>query len=515
MNSFWALACLCLPGAGQEETVSPAELARRIDVHVDALGRGGSATSVEDGEYLRRVMLDLLGRPPGLEETRAFLADADPEKRTRVVDELLGTHGFAHHWARRFAEVLLGDTRSFRVDVSPELASDLRERMAAEFVRWLARKIRDDRPWGETVGEMASALGTTDRRPELAWKLSFYRGGEPTALFGCAAPQQLMGITMTCARCHDHPFDRWTTQDHYAMAAFVVRQTVTVIPASKESRVRVEIGEGTAGEASWLDFEGRKGPVIPPRLMTTGGVPKPGEGRAAALGRLLTDPGNPQLSRMMVNRVWSWLMGRGIVHPVDDFSVRNKPLSPKLLEELQRGFDRNNRSVRFLIQSICRSEAYRRSSEGAGEMRREDFSRGLIRPLTTEQLVNSLQVATRLVPETALGEARALSVAFSPPLLRPPCEVTPVTVNRWVALYARNNDEVRGWVREGGVLNRIREGEGTLVEKVDAMFLAALSRRASPSERARLAAFLGVGGEDRFEDAYWALLNSHEFLTRH
>lgn len=515
MNSFWALACLCLPGAAQEETVSPAELARRIDVHVDALGRGGSSGPVEDGEYLRRVMLDLLGRPPGLEETRAFLADADPQKRARVVDEKLGSYGFAHHWARRLAEVLLGDTRSFRVEVSPELASDLRERLAAEFVRWLARKIREDRPWGETVGEMASALGTTDRRPELAWKLSFYRDGDPTALFGCAAPQQLMGINMTCARCHDHPFDRWTTQDHYAMSAFVARQTVKVLPASKESRVRVEVGEGTAGEAGWVDFEGRKGPAIPPRLMTTGGVPKPGEGRAEALGRLLADPGNPQLSRMMVNRVWSWLVGRGLVHPVDDFNVRNKPLSPKLLEELQRGFDRSNRSVRFLIQSICRSEAYRRSSESEGEVRREDFSRGLIRPLTTEQLVNSLQVAARLDPEPCLAEARALSVAFSPPLLRPPCEVTPVTVNRWVALYARNNGDVGEWVREGGVLKRIREGEGTLGEKVDTMFLAALSRRASASERSRFAAFLGDGAARRFEDAYWALLNSHEFVTRH
>ena len=174
------VSLLAVPAAAPAEPTTPGELAARLDLEILRLCRQVS-DPVDDGLFLRRAMLDLVGRPPTAGETKTFLADEDPEKRANAVDRMLGTHAFANHWARRLSEVLLGDTRTFRTDLA--LASNLRERMAGDFICWLTGRIRDDRPWGEIVREMVSARGTSDRHPELAWKLSFFRGKEPALEF--------------------------------------------------------------------------------------------------------------------------------------------------------------------------------------------------------------------------------------------------------------------------------------------------------------------------------------------
>jgi hypothetical protein len=510
-----ALLSCSLAGWSQEPPSSPEDvLAQDIDRgirQIPGFSPSRLAPPVEDGEWLRRIRLDLVGMPPTGDEVRDFLADTDPDRRAHAVDRLLASPQFANTWARRFAEVFLGTTVELPLTTAFRLPIDTRRRLATGFVRWMEAQIRQDLPWRTIVAQMASATGPSDRHPEIAWKISLCRNGDPVTInLASVGARQILGLTLECSRCHDHPFARWTVSDSAGFSAFLARLRFRVLPATKERPSCVEISEAEEGE-----YSPGRGLIFKPCLLTTQRQPEPSENRQEAFGRLLADAANTALSLAVVNRVWSWLMGRGIVEPVDDFNLRNKPLSPGLLEVLRRGFDGHDQSIRFLVRAICRSEAYARSSAGPEPVRKFDGTRGWIRPLSPEELVNSMLAATCNHPVREFGVSRLLAWEAAPATSSPACEVTRLPFNASLALFARNSPDVWQWIRSGGILTRIQEGDRPLEEKVDSMYLQALSRNPSETERERLAHFIRVHGPEGFEDAYWALLNSHEFMTRH
>jgi hypothetical protein len=483
------------------------------------------APPAEDGEFLRRLMLDLVGYPPTADQVKAFAADPDPGKRAARIDELLASEDWADLWSRLFAEVFFGNYHDVPMETRPRISRAGSARMVADFVRWFAAKLRKDAPWTEIVQQMLEARGTDEGDPALAWMLSFYREEGFAVEFANGASRQLLGVRLNCARCHNHPFDQWDVPHYYGLAAFVVRQRArgTGGSAEKDAADHVAVSYAAEGEAVIPDLPidsdlvrpGKPGAARP--LFFYGGEAPPGAGvdRVKVLSSLMTRKENTQLPRALANRVWGWLMGRGVVQPVDDFTVkRNRPISPSLLETLTRTVVDSRYSVKALVRAICNSEAYQRSSRSDAPVKAPDFSRSLIRPLNGEQLVHSLQVATQGKP--ARNVAQTLQIIQS---LFPAgavwCETTPLPGNARQALLLRNNAEIAGWIASGGVLARIKALPVSLEEKVDEMFLAALSRRPQEAERSRYAGFLRQHPSAGFEDAYWTILNTTEFVTRH
>jgi hypothetical protein len=200
---------------------------------------------------------------------------------------------------------------------------------------------------------------------------------------------------------------------------------------------------------------------------------------------------------------------------VDDFNLRNKPLSASLLDALTRDFVASKYSIKSLLRAILNSTAYQRSSSADDDYAKVDFSRATVLQLSGEQLINSIHVATSGKPKRTDWEG---IVSLVQPLYAANdvwTEVTPLPGNARQALFSRNHPQIMNLIQGGSVLGAIRNGPGTFEEKVDEMFLATLSRKPTEPERQRYAAFVTSHPGQGFADAYWTLLNSREFVTRH
>jgi hypothetical protein len=519
MSTLAALAAL---GFGpQAEPRKPA-----VSGSIDSAIARRTALS-DDGEFLRRIMLDLLGYPPTGEQVKEFLADPNPNKRILKIEELLAHEDFADLWSRMFAEVFFGDYHAVTMDTSPKLSKAASARIVADFVKWLKMKLAKDKPWTEIVAEILDARGKDEGDPALAYKLALFNEEGAVSEFSTRTARHFLGIRLLCAKCHDHPFDQWTDEHFYGLAAFNARIKVRASGTSteKDAAEHVELVYAEEGDVmippgkieTMVVHKTKTGGVAKP-IFLFGGMAPPGPGvdRMKVLVPLMTGKANKQLPKALVNRVWAWLMGRGIVHPVDDFNAQRSMKTPLagLLDTLTGDAQTNGTSVKHVIRAICNSQAYQLASAADGTMTRVDFTRGTVKQLSGEQLLNSVAVATKGKPDRDIARDLLL-VSSLFPAGAVWCETTPLPGTARQALLLRNNAEIQGWISGGGVLSRIKSGGGSVEEKVDEMFLAAVSRKANDAERTRYAAFITQHPGAGFEDAYWTLLNTTEFVTRH
>jgi len=468
-----------------------------------------------DGEYLRRLSLDLLGYPPSGVDAAAFIADPAPDKRSRRLDEFLATPRFAQYWARRYAGVFFGNYHEPRFDTTPGLALETRRRLLTNFIAWFGDQIREERPWTATLTAMIAARGDSEGSPEIAYKVSFLTGDRQEFGFAEGIARHLMGVNLHCARCHDHPTDRWQVEDVYGLGAFNTRQQVSIRVEKGKEQVVLEYRD--EGEFCW-DSRVYSGPVLPgarayaPRFLQKDA--SRGDDRVGILAELLVRDEQKRWARVLANRTWAWLIGRGVVEPVDEFDAKHLPVSPALMDALTGAVEEGKGSLKSLVRTICSTETYQRSSESAGKCDRRHFCRGTVLPLTGEQMLNSIQVALGGAPGLDLEEAQELTAALT---MRPQvgCEVQPLPFGTLHALMFRNSEKLRDWVRGSPVLAELRKTSATDEEAVDRMFLSALSRKATATEGTRFTTFLHDRGRLGFEDAYWTLMNTAEFLTRH
>lgn len=468
-------------------------------------------TVAEDGEFLRRVMLDLVGYPPNLEQVKAFMADPSSKKRAAKIDELLAGEQYADYWTRRIMEVLFDDYHNVGFqEVRPELTGGAKQKIVKDFHAWLKLKIGKDKPWTEIIFEMLDAGGSTEGDPALAYKLSFYFGDGYKAETVSGVSRQLLGLRILCARCHDHPFDPQLTEQVYTnMEAFYDGQRLrTMKPSATEKdgndkprMLEAELKEANDGDRRMAQF-------------LYGGKPDKYAKRSTALATFMTAKGTTQLPRAMVNRVWSWLFGRGIVHPVDDFNEVNKRRAGahmSKMEQLTKDFIADKYSLKSLIRQICLMPIYQMTCEKDKSQTesKDEFVRHPVFQLNSEQLYNSIQVATKGSVSHNIEEARGIGKQlFAPGAVW--CETTPLPGNARQALLMRNSGLTRG----GSLARNIASGAGTVEEKVKEMFLAALSRLPNDTEVARYSAWIKAH-DNNFEDAYWTILNTTEFVTRH
>ncbi|RPH37554.1 MAG: DUF1549 domain-containing protein [Planctomycetota bacterium] len=316
------------------------------------------APIVDDETFLKRVFKDLIDAAPSAAETQAFVADGTPDKRARAVDRLLDDDRFADFWSKRFSRAFFGDPEKPRPLQILDKPPRIELRLVQGYQAWLRGKLKKDTPWTQIVSETLDARGTTEGDPAVGYLLSFYRGEGAPLEFAQGVARDFLGIQLYCAKCHDHPFDKWRQEEFTSLAAFLARQEAR--GAGGEIVVRY-LGSGELTDPA--------GKIAEPKFLF-GGKAGGNDDRMKALANFMSMKGNTQLPRALANRVWGWLFGAGIVNPVDDFNLKNRAVAPVVLHTLVKDQAENNSSLKRLVRVICATKSYQRASpeEAPGTM---------------------------------------------------------------------------------------------------------------------------------------------------
>ncbi len=508
-----------MPGAPPASVYEKLPRNNFIDALVwDKLRRLGLGPSdpAADHTFHRRAFLDIIGRLPTPAETRAFLADRSADKRSKLIDRLLARPEYADFWASKWADLLRPNP--YRVGIKATFTLDA----------WLRDSFRRNKPYDRFVRELLTAQGSTFRNGAV---VVFRDRREPDEITTLVS-QLFLGIRLDCARCHHHPFEVWGQDDFYRFAAYFARL----------GRKGVGVSPPISGGEEVL-YVASRGQVTHP---TTGKVmsPRPLFGSAAAvseerdpravLADWVTSRSNPYFARVIVNRVWADLMGRGLVEPVDDLRATNPATNSPLLDALAEQFRKDGCDLKKLIRTICTSHVYGLSSlpKGGNAHDTRNSSRHYRERLRAEVLLDAVSDVTG-VPESFPAVppgARAVEVwtARSPSLFLdsfgrpdpnqdPPCERTTETsvVQALHLMNAENIDRKIGAAT--GRAARLAAGKQSPAQIVEELYLRAYSRFPTAAEKtACVRRFERPGAVRRqvIEDLMWALINTPEFVFK-
>ena len=482
-----------------------------VDAKLRQLGYAPSGVA-RDEEFLRRVYLDVLGQLPTLEETRQFLADPRPDKRRLLIDQLLDRPEHARFWALKWGDLLRLTTQ--QVGTSGVF----------KYHRWLQQAFAQNMPYDEFVRQLLLARGSTLENPPA----NFYRTTSDAQDSVESVCQLFLGARVQCAKCHNHPFERWTQDDYYGLAAFFNRVQKKKSPRSDELWVFL----AASGEVT----QPRTGKVVKPWLPGRGTVEAADvPDRRELFVQWLTSPDNLWFAQVEANRIWSFVMGRGLVDPPDDFRESNPPSNAALLTALARdliehGFDR-----RHLLRQILYSRTYQADFR-PNRFNQDDaryHSHYLPRMLSAEQLLDAICVVTD-VPERLEGlpaGTRATQLpapdlvkheflkVFGQPERQTVCACERNTeANLSMAIQFFNGSLISQKLRDPN--NRFRRllAAGQPPEAIlEELYLAAVCRTPTPQEREAALAHLASKDDpaSAFEDITWAILNTNEFLFQH
>ncbi len=484
-----------------------------------------------DAEFLRRAWLDLLGFPPDPESTRRYLSDADPQKHARIIDELLQRTEFAEFWALKWCDLL-------RVE---EKALDRKGVQA--FHRWIRDALQQGMPLDRFAQEILSARGSTYAHPPA----NFYRSHRTPVQRAETVAQVFLGRRLQCAQCHNHPFDRWTQDDYYDWTSVFggVRYMVLENRRRDDNDKHEFVGEQVVWLAPGGDAQHPVRQQAAPARLLGESTPLPQDAdRLTALANWLTGSGRLPFARVQANRIWHHLMGRGLVHPVDDFRATNPASHPELLDFLAEELAGSGFDLRRLIRLICLSQTYRLASEprpsNAGDF--VNYSHVLPRRLDAEQLLDSL-AATLETPLSFAGYPEGLRAGQIPGVKAARRRSGAGTGgDHFLEVFGKpprllSSEEERSCnptitqvfhLVSGELMHELLTGPdnrlGTLLgsnlgneQVLEQLYLAVLSRPPSAAENTALQAHLdqAAGRRAAFEDIAWALVNSKEFLMRH
>ncbi len=505
-----------------------------------------------DGEWCRRVHLDLVGRVPTREELRAYLEDRSPAKRDALVSRLLGAE-YVEEYARHFTDVWT------TILVGRDTTNELVNRPGMR--QWLRRVLARNMPYDRFMEELVTATGATTNREGVEGfngATNFLSGkmeemGVDNGVQATAKTAQIfLGLQVQCTQCHNHPFNKGKQNQFWELNAFF-RQTQALRRREGGDDVRyVELvdsdwaGEGGNPQEAELFYELRNGvlkvayPVFidGTEISRSGYLPATmadgtpyGVNRRRELATLIRS--SPLFPRAIVNRLWAHFLGSGFTKPVDDLGDHNPPSHPELFGGLADRFQEQGFDLKELMRWIVLSEPYALSSRGTRRNRSDDPSRGekpaftrfYLRQLTAEQLYESLLTATE-ADKTARAEDAAKTkdawlsqfvVAFG---TDEGDESTTFNGSIPQVLMMFNGDLVTRATSlgGGGFLDRIVSSDGTDAARINALYLAALARRPTAQEIKSASALVAArrgNVAEALQDVWWAVLNSNEFILNH
>lgn len=472
----------------------------------------------DDSEFLRRVMLDTVGRLPTPDERASFLADKNPNKRSSLVDRLLNDPGYADLRTLRLADLL-------RVNPQKLGTGTLADRSGELFYEWIWNQVQSNTPWNQFVTQILMARGSTYQvGPACFYRIETSANDRMENL-----SQAFLGIRMSCARCHKHPFDRWTTNDYWNFAAFMQK-----VDTSRGNLYDEDvIGYNPNAQLRNQSVLGRnRGKIAPPTFLGDASPAPASTDMIAELANWVTAPTNPYFARAAVNRLWSYYFGRGIIEPVDDMRATTPESVPGLLEALSSQFVSSGYNVRAMVRLMLTSRTYQLSSIPNRSNLQDDrfFSHFIVRPMPAQVLLDMVNEATGAREQFGAfpDRARAIQAAFPirnqfvdsfgeshrefltdlDPHLEP---------NLVQTLAMINSPYIANKVRYGSTLQEVLKTAKTPVDLVRECYIRTLCR--DPSDR-EIAAAANLMAQDKTprdgaEDLLWALVSSREFYFNH
>ncbi|MEX0703388.1 MAG: DUF1549 domain-containing protein [Planctomycetales bacterium] len=541
VSSFAAAVVVCGMLAGTAHAETP--LREVIDAEVAKVWKEkgiNPSAPAPDAEFLRRVYLDLLGTTPSYQETAAFLDDAAPDKRAKLIDKLLDDPRFAEHQTREWDMVLFGRN-------PPGYDSGSRE----GFIRFLREQFAKNAPYDQIVKTILLAEGDTSNQGAPMFLMQYQRNPEDAAV---AVTKIFMGVQLECARCHDHPFEDYTQVDFYGMAAFFARlQRVEAGTNGKEKMLA--LGEKSTGDVLFTGpaidaTPGKKGEPIAPKFLKGeplaepelpqdfkeppnipgGKMPeKPQFSRKDAFAEWVARPDNPWFAREAANRIFGQFLGKGVVHPVDNLSDVNPPSHPALLDALEKEFVAHRFDIKWYVRELLNSKTYQLSSAGsATEAFPLYYERAKYRPLSAEELAASWRVATGYDEALAKSGKKPENADDFAPLTRgymlsffgkPGDGEGNFQGGMHEHLYLNNGELARLFANsgDGTLLHYLSKSEDPIEKKVERLFLQMLSRPPSEEEAKFFVAYLSETepSGQRQQNAIWTLMTCSEFRFNH
>jgi len=483
-----------------------------------------------DEEWVRRVYLDLVGRIPTLTEARQFLADKNPRKRAMLVDVLLENEDYVRNFTTIWANNSIGRGAPQRVSRSG----------MEKFYREAFAK---NRPWNEIVVDILTASGHYEENGAVNYILAQMQMPDDAVQLTAMTTRLFLGLQVQCTQCHNHPFNKWQQDQFWEFNSFF-RQVDKRDHRKLDPKTGRQVDDYS--EVVWKEFTGpvyyekRSGmmQVAFPRFQGREVDPGVGVDRRAELAKLITEPAGDepaQLAQAMVNRTWSHFFGYGFTRPVDDMGPHNPPSHPELLKRLSQEFVAANYDVKQLIRWIVSTEAYQLSSQYGEKNRIDDpaagemplFSHMYLKSMQAEQLYDSLIVASNAHQSgngswSAQEEQRRrwmqqFVVAFDNDE-----NDESTTFNGTIpqALMMMNSELIDKAcsVERGSFLFEQMSSPGAETQKINDLYLAALTRKPTRAEMTKMQKALaryGAAKLNGYQDMFWALLNSNEFIFIH
>ena len=482
----------------------------------------------DDATFLRRAYLDTIGTLPTAAEAADFLADSSVDKRDRLIDSLLTRPEFVDYWTFKWSDLLL------------LTGERLRPKAIEAYYGWIRSSVAANKPWDAMVREIVTASGSTHENGAA----NFYALHQDPETMAETVAQAFMGLSINCAKCHNHPLEKWTNDQYYGMANMF-------------SRVRAkgwggDFRNGDGLRVVYSDTQGElvqpsRGAPQPPRPLDGEALPFDAEeDRRIALAAWLTSPDNPYFTRAITNRVWANFFGVGLVEAVDDMRVTNPASNEKLLDAAAAYLVEHKYDLKQLMRAILQSATYQRSSTPLPENSTDTrfYSRYYPKRLKAEVLLDAISQTTEIksdfraqgpdsnkTPGPPIPAKRALLLpdvfvdshflkTFGQPdrLITCECERSDEPSMTQV-LHLYNGDTVNKKLQQPGSAAEKGAAEASNEKVVTELYLAALSRYPTDEEMTRLLAVLSetANGDRRqmVEDMYWSVLTSKEFLFNH
>jgi len=480
----------------------------------------------EDTEWLRRVYLDIVGHIPPQDAIKQFLTDKDEAKRSKVIDNLLDHPDYVRNWTTIWTNNLIGRRTPRRVS-------------RGGLQKFLREAFGKNRPWNEVVFDIVTGEGHFEREGAVNFLLAQMQNNDDGVQATAKTTRLFMGIQVQCTQCHNHPFNDWKQDQFWQFNSFFrqMRKVDHRRYDPKSGRMVDDYSELITRDFSGpVYFEKRSGlmQVAYPQYFTSKVDPASGINRRRELGRLMIEGDQPYIARAIVNRMWGRFFGYGFTKPVDDMGPHNPSSHPDLLDRLTSELVKSGYDLKQLIRWIANSEAYNLTSRynsgnevdnpGAGET--PLFSHMYVKSMQAEQLYDSLIIATNAHQSGRSNWAaqekqrqawmRQFVIAFD---TDENDEATTFNGTIPQALMMMNGPLIENAIsdKKGGYLQKVLAERGSDSKKIQQLFLTSLCRQPTRTELAS-AVKVFRNAPDKlalYQDLFWALLNSNEFISNH
>jgi hypothetical protein len=476
-----------------------------------------------DEQFIRRLSLDITGTLPTPAEVTAFLSSKEPNKRDKLIDALLEKPEYAYFFANKWADILHVKRKQ-----QPSLAQG-----TFAFHNWIREAIANDKPFDDFAREILTATGDENKNPPTVW----YKELVNPEQFVDDTAQVFLGLRLACAQCHHHPYEKWSQDDYWGIAAFFGRlgRKATPVPGGFQNQPNQLVAIFNRPDGSVANKRTGQAAVMkpldgPPTKLERGEDPR------LKLVSWMVDPKNPFFARAVANRYWAHFFGRGIVDPLDDMRVTNPASNPELLDALAKDLIDNKYSLKHLIQTICRSRTYQLSSV-PNEFNKHDkqtYARFYPRRMGAEVLFDAVCQVTDSptgfggLPQDRYAPKRAIMLpdesfssyfldVFGRPQRLSACECERVSeANLAQALHLLNSDEVQGKLsRAGGRAEALAKDTRPDAEKIEQLFLWAFAHKPAPGQLTMALNHITQHAQNKklaYENIIWALLNTKEFV---